>query len=156
MLLKCYRWKKKNKPKKRKEMQSKSCVTVKCEPNNFRVASSDSGNVRVTRVAQYNSTSLWFASCGFIIKLWIGSLISLHYIKSAFSVYIISSLHVKQSKKNKVIWYIPFTIYSWIENEMEKNASIYANIGLITEAAVQSQGNHFSTNFGIFSRKQPW
>ena len=39
---------------------------------------------------------------------------------------------------------------------MEKNANIYANIGLITEAAVQSQGNDFSTNFGIFPRKQPW
>ena len=46
------------KKKEKKEMQSKSCVTVKCELNNFRVASSDSGNVRVTRVAQYNSTSL--------------------------------------------------------------------------------------------------
>lgn len=75
-------------------------------------------------------------------------------INSVLSVYIISILHVKQS--NKVIWYIPIMIYSWIENEMEKNASIYANIGLITEAAVQSQGNDFSTNFGIFPRKQPW
>ena len=37
------------------KMQSASCVSVKCEPNNFRVASCDSGNLQVV---SYNSTSL--------------------------------------------------------------------------------------------------
>ena len=36
-------------------------------------------------------------------KLWVGSRVSLHYINSALLVYIISSLHAKRSKSNKVI-----------------------------------------------------
>ena len=79
------------------KMQSASYLSVKCESNSFRVASWDSGNLRVV---SYNSTSLWVASCELIIRLWVGSSISLHYIKSALSLYIISSLHVKQSKSN--------------------------------------------------------
>ena len=37
------------------KMQSGSCESVKCEPNNFRNVSCDSGNLRVV---SYNSTSL--------------------------------------------------------------------------------------------------
>ena len=37
------------------KMQSTSCVSVKCEPNNFRDASCDSGNLQVV---SYNSTCL--------------------------------------------------------------------------------------------------
>ena len=76
-------------------MQSESCVSVKCEPNNFRPASCDTANLRVV---SYNSTSLWGAGCELIIRLWGGS-----RIKSALSVYIISSVHTKQSNSNKVI-----------------------------------------------------
>ena len=92
------------------KMQSATCVSVKCQPKNFRFASCDFGNLRVV---SYNSTSLWVASCELIIVLWVGSCISVHYIRSALSVYIISSLHVKQSKSNMVIWYIPIMIYTW-------------------------------------------
>ena len=81
-------------------MQSVSCVSVKCEPNNFQVASGKSGNLRVVN---YNVKSLWVASYELIIRLWVGSQISLLYIKSSLSVHIISSLHVKQSKSNKAI-----------------------------------------------------
>ena len=45
---------------------------------------------------------------------------SLHYIKSALSIYIISSLYVKQSK---IKIYCDFN-----ENEFEKYANIYTNI----------------------------
>ena len=96
------------------KMKSANCVSLKCEPNNFLVTRCNSGNFRVL---SYNSTSLWVASYGLIISLWAGSrislnyikspLISLNYIKSPLSVYIISNLHVKQSKSNKVIWYPP-------------------------------------------------
>ena len=41
-------------------MQSASCVSVKCEPNNFWVASCDSGNLGVVG---YNSAIQWVASC---------------------------------------------------------------------------------------------
>ena len=57
------------------------------------------------RAVTYNLTSLWVASCELIIRPWVRSRISLHYIKSALSAYIISSLQVKQSKRNRVIWY---------------------------------------------------
>ena len=50
---------------------------------------------------------------GILCAGWVGSHISQHYIKSAFSVYIIASLHVKQSKSNKVIWYIAIMFYKW-------------------------------------------
>ena len=115
-------------------MQSASCVSVKCEPNNFRVASCESGNLRDV---SYRSTSLWVASWELIIRLRVGSHISLHYIKSALSVHIISYLDVKQSKSNKVInifqlWYTPESnrkIYFDLNgNELEKYTSIYANI----------------------------
>ena len=92
------------------KMQSGSCMSVKCQPNHFRVKRCGSGNLQV---ASYNSTSLWVTSCELIIRLWVGSWISLHYSKSALSVYIISTLHVKQSKSNKVIWYIPIMTYTW-------------------------------------------
>ena len=91
-------------------MQSTSPVFVKFEPSNFRVASCDSGKLRV---GSYNSTSLWAASSELIIKLQVGSPVSLNFIKSALSVYIISSPHVKQSKSKKVIWYNPIMIYTW-------------------------------------------
>ena len=91
-------------------MQLANCMSAKCEDNNFRVANCDSGNFRVV---SYNLTSLWFASCELIIRLGVGDHISLHYIKSALSVYIVSSLHVKESKNNKVIWYILIIIYLW-------------------------------------------
>ena len=115
-------------------MQSASCVSVKCEPNNFRVASCESGNLRDV---SYRSTSLWVASWELIIRLRVGSHISLHYIKSALSVHIISYLDVKQSKSNKVInifqlRYTPESnrkIYFDLNgNELEKYARIYANI----------------------------
>ena len=91
-------------------MKSANCIFVKCEPNNFWAASSNSGNLRVV---SYNSTNLWIASCELIIRLWEGSCICLHYIKSALSVYIISRLHVKQTESNKELWYIPVMIYTW-------------------------------------------
>ena len=115
-------------------MQSASCVSVKCEPNNFRVASCESGNLRDV---SYRSTSLWVARWELIIRLRVGSHISLHYIKSALSVHIISYLDVKQSKSNKVInifqlRYTPESnrkIYFDLNgNELEKYARIYANI----------------------------
>ena len=81
-------------------MQSASCLFVKSKPNNSRIASCDSGNFRVV---SYNSTSLWAVSCELVIRLSVGSCISLHYMKSVLSVYIIPSLQVKQIKKNKVI-----------------------------------------------------
>ena len=89
---------------------------VKCKSNHFRVASCDSGNLRV---ASYNFTSLWVASTELIIRLWVGSRISLHYIKSALSAlaFNISSLHMKQSKSNEVIWYIPIRIYTWKQSQ---------------------------------------
>ena len=91
-------------------MQWTTCVWVKCKPNNFQVASCGSGNLQIV---SYNSVSLWVASCELIISLWLGSRISLHYITSALSVYIISSLDVKQSKNDKVIRYVPIMIYNW-------------------------------------------
>ena len=48
----------------------------------------------------YNSASPWLVGCELIIRLWIVGRISLHYIKSALSFYIIWSLHVKQSESN--------------------------------------------------------
>ena len=115
-------------------MQTASYLSVKWQPNNFRVASCDSGNLRVVT---YNLGSLWVTSCELIIRLLVGSRISLHYFKSALLIYIISSLHVKQSKSNKVMWYISIMIYTCDlhliycdlnGNELEKYASIYANI----------------------------
>ena len=81
---------------------------MKCEPSNFRVASCDSGNLRVV---SYNSISMWVVSCEFIIRLCVRSSISLHYITPTLSVYIISSLHVKQSKSNKILWYTVFQLW---------------------------------------------
>ena len=92
------------------KMQSASCVSVKWKPSNCRVATWDTANLRVV---SYNSV-LWVASCELIIKLRVGSRINLHNVKPALLVYIIfSSLHVKQSKNNKVVWYIPIMIYTW-------------------------------------------
>ena len=64
------------------------------------------------------------------MKLWVGSPIisSLRYVTSALSVAnIVSSLHLKQRKDMKVI---PKTKkYRDLNgNELDKNASIYANI----------------------------
>ena len=67
---------------------------------NFWVASCSPG---ILRVLSYNSTSLWVASSELILRLWVGIRISLRYIKSLVSIYIISSLYVKQSKRKKVI-----------------------------------------------------
>ena len=75
-------------------MQSASLMSMKYASKNFRVKSCDSGNLRVV---SYNWTILWVASYELIIRLWVGSRISLHYIKSALLVYIISGLQVKQS-----------------------------------------------------------
>ena len=46
--------------------QSASCVSVKCDPNNFRVANCNSIDLRVV---SYNTTSLRVASCEVIIRL---------------------------------------------------------------------------------------
>ena len=62
-----------------------------------------SGNLRVV---SYNSISLWVASCELIIRPWVRSRISQHYIKSTLSVWIIASLKLEQSQSDKVIWYI--------------------------------------------------
>ena len=62
------------------KIQSTSSLSVKWKPNNFRVASCNSGNLQVV---SYNSTIPWVASCEFIIRLWVRSSISRHYIKSA-------------------------------------------------------------------------
>ena len=124
-------------------MQSAMCMSLKCELNNFRVASCCSGNLRVV---SYNSTSLWIE---LIIRLWVGSCISLRYIKSAVSVYIISSLHVKQSKRNKVIWFILIMVYTWEQpriycdlngNELEKSAGIYANKDQLQKQLITGNG----------------
>ena len=52
-----------------------------------------------------------------ITSLSFGSHISLNYIQSALSVYIISNLHLRQSKSNKVIEYIAISsklvTYTW-------------------------------------------
>ena len=115
-------------------MQSASWVSVKCKPNNFRVESCDSGNLQVS---SYNLTSLWVVSCELIMKLWVGSRISLYNINSALSAYIISSLRVKKVKAITAydtfqLWYTPESnpkIYCNLnENELEKCASIYANV----------------------------
>ena len=115
-------------------MQSASWVSVKCKPNNFRVESCDSGNLQVS---SYNLTSLWVVSCELIIKLWVGSRITLYYINLALSAYIISSLRVKKVKAITAydtfqLWYTPESspkIYCNLnENELEKYASIYANV----------------------------
>ena len=96
-------------------------------------------------VLSYNWTSLWVVSCEFLIRLWVGSLISLHYIKFALLVYTISSLHVKQSKSNKIIWYIPITIYTWEQPQdllwfkwkwLGKVCKYICKSRLLTEAAV--------------------
>ena len=114
-------------------MQSASWVSVKCKPNNFRVESCDSGNLQVS---SYNLTSLWVVSCELIMKLWVGSRISLYYINSALSAYQ-SSLRVKKVKAITEydifqLWYTPESnpkIYCNLnENELEKYPSIYANI----------------------------
>ena len=58
------------------KMQSVTGVTVKCKPNNLRVASLDPGNLRIV---SYNSTSLSVASCEEgVVSV---SIISLHYFK---------------------------------------------------------------------------
>ena len=115
-------------------MQSASWVSVKCKPNNFRVESCDFANLQVS---SYNLTGLWVVSCELIMKLWVGSRISLYYISSALSAYIISSLRVKKVKAITAydifqLWYTPGSnpkIYCNLnENELEKYASIYANI----------------------------
>ena len=91
-------------------MQSASCVTVKWVLDHFRDATCNSGNLKVV---SYNSVSLLVASCELIIKLWVGSCASLHYVKFALSVYLISTLHAKLTKSSKVILYIPIMIYTW-------------------------------------------
>ena len=76
-------------------------------------------------------------SCELIIKLWVGSRISLYYINSAVSAYIILSLRVKKVKAITEydifqLWYAsesnPKTYCNLNENELKKYASIYANI----------------------------
>lgn len=42
-----------------------------------------------------------------IISLWVGSRISLHHIKFALSLYVVSILHLRQTWSTKVIKYIP-------------------------------------------------
>ena len=68
---------------------------------------------------------------------------SVHYIKSAFFLYTISSLHVKRSESNKVIWYISIMIYTWEQHLQDlvlfkwKWTGMYLRIyRLIREAAV--------------------
>ena len=112
-------------------MQSASCVSVKCEPTIF--------ELRAATMVIYELWATIQPVCELQavinIRLWVGSLISLHYIKSALSIYIISSLHVKQSKSNKVIWYI-IQYCDLSGNELEKYAIIYPNIEINTEAPV--------------------
>ena len=123
-------------------------MSVKCEPNNFRVTSCDSGNLRVV---SYNLTSLWFASCELIIRLWVGSRISLHYIKSSLSVYIISSLYAKQSKSNEVI--IPITIYT-----PESNRKIYSDLNAkeLEKYASIKQTNYRSSSLQVWFPYRLW
>ena len=115
-------------------MQSASWVSVKCKPKNFWVESCDSGNLQVS---SYNLASLWVVSCELIIKLWVGSRISLYYINLALSAYIIPSVRVKKVKAITEydifqLWYAsesnPKTYCNLNENELKKYASIYANI----------------------------
>ena len=115
-------------------MQSASWVSVKCKPKNFWVESCDSGNLQVS---SYNLASLWVVSCELIIKLWVGSRISLYYINLALSAYIIPSVRVKKVKAITEynifqLWYTPESnpkiYYNLNENELEKYASISANI----------------------------
>ena len=115
-------------------MQSASWVSVKCKPKNFWVGSCDSGNLQVS---SYNLASLWVVSCELIIKLWVGSRISLYYINLALSAYIIQSVRVKKVKAITEynifqLWYTPESnpkiYYNLNENELEKYASISANI----------------------------
>ena len=70
------------------------------------------------------------------MKLWVGSRISLYYINSALSAYQ-SSLRVKKVKAITEydifqLWYTPESnpkiYYNLNENELEKYASISANI----------------------------
>ena len=107
-------------------MQSATCVSVKCNSNNIGVGSCDSGNLKVLSY----SASLWVARYELTIRLWVGSCISLHYIKPALSVYIISSLHVKQSKSDKVMWCISVMTMVWIWKQIasQKNLSIARKI----------------------------
>ena len=117
-------------------MESASCVSVQCEPKNFQVANCNSGNLQVM---SHNSTSLWVARCELIIRLWVGCHTSLHYIKSTLSVYIISSLHVKQCKSNKMIWYILNLLwFTW--KRIEKYASICANINQLQKQLFVGKG----------------
>ena len=94
------------------------------------------------RIVSYNLTSLLVASYELIIRLWVGSRISLHYIKSALSVHIISSLHVKLIKSNQVIWYIPILWFKW--KCIGKICKCLCKYRLITEAAAHRQRNHCS------------
>ena len=82
-----------------------SKMRVKCEPNNFWIASCES--VDLWAVC-YNSTRLWVGSCEFIIRMWVGIFINLHYI----SLHYFKSVW-KKIKSNKVTWYIPIMIYTW-------------------------------------------
>ena len=142
------------------KMQSASCVSVKCKSNNFRVPSCDSGDLRVV---SYNSTSLWVATCELIIRLWVGSCISLHYIKSALWVYVISSLHVKQSKSNKVIWYISIVIYTWerkIHCDLNRNLNLLAIVivpapSLLPWLYVKTSGGGGLTSSGFYVESLP-
>ena len=86
-----------------------------------------------------------------IISLEVGSCISLHYIKSELSVYIISIVHLRQSKNNKAIhiFHYPIATYSYnlghtpesnheiyydlIGNELGEYASGYASIDQLQE-----------------------
>ena len=113
------------------------CVSVKCKLSNLRVQNCTHCELRFN---QSVSCELWVhQSCiqnpanmelfvrivssmfdwivntllESIISLWVGSRISLHYIKSVLSVYIIPSLHLRQSKSNKVIQWIPISNKNW-------------------------------------------
>ena len=99
------------------------------------------------RAQQFSSCELqlWqFASCelqfnqSVSCELWVkNKAASWESYQSSLSVYIISSLHVKESKSNKVkcmfqLRYTPESnrkiYYDSNRNELEKQASIYANI----------------------------
>ena len=88
-------------------MQTASCVTVKYEPKMF-----DS------RAATLVILDLWTTIqqvCELIIRLWVGSRISLHYIESPLWVY-----YTPERNRN---------IYCDLnENDSEKYSGIYANI----------------------------
>ena len=101
------------------------CMSVKCEPNKLRVARCDSGN-------------LWIANCKSIINMGVGSCISLYHIKSAFSVYVISSLYVKQSKSNKHIFQLWFSLRATLRFTLIWMGMNWKNV----QVSMQIQTNH--------------